>query len=245
MRSNSTPTFYAVLLVQVVVLTAGLLSGCASQPEVAEEQPVAVVPAPVAEPTEEQKRVNRMLGEADYALSLNRLLNPIADNAFDRYKSVLLIDPENEHAKNGLHVIAMRFVEMAKQSAGKGNLRDAQNYMSYAKSIENSPMVQDAERTLKKQAANVIPEKPYQAGANEVVLDAKQVQAKDAALTPILKNVAQKAKDTDQFVLIIARSDVEGRWIYQQLRNAVPGYLVRGDIKIGQPVRVKLVQNLE
>jgi hypothetical protein len=60
-----------------------------------------------------------------------------------------------------------------------------------------------------------------------------------------LTGVAHKAKQTDQFVLIIARNDTEGRWVYQQLRNAVPGYLVRGDIRIGSPARVKLVKTLD
>jgi hypothetical protein len=41
--------------------------------------------------------------------------------------------------------------------------------------------------------------------------------------------------------MIIARTDVEGRWIYQKMRDAVPGYRVRGDIKLGNPPRVQLV----
>jgi hypothetical protein len=79
----------------------------------------------------------------------------------------------------------------------------------------------------------------------EIVLDAKKLQAKDPQLTTQLTGVANKAKQTDQFVLIIARTDADGRWIYQQLRNAVPGYLVRGDIRIGSPARVKLVSALD
>jgi len=208
---------------------------------------VQEVVAPV-ELTAQQKATNALLSEADYALSQNKLLNPISDNAHDRYRSVLLLDPQNERAKLGLQTIALRYVEQARTAAKRGNLSEAQSLIRYARGIDNNAVVQDAAETLRKQISTMpppAPAKPYQAGEGEVVLDAKMVQAKDPQIVTQLKGVAQKAKDTDQFVLIIARSDPEGRFIYQQLRNAVPGYLVRGDIKIGSPARVKLVKSLD
>ena len=205
---------------------------------------VAPTPAPVVL-TEQQKMIKNMLADADYALSQYKLLNPISDNAHDRYRSVLLMDPENEHAKLGLQTIAMHYVEAARNAAKRGNISEAQTLIRYARGIDNNPVVQDAEQTLRKQAASVPPARPYQAGDGEVVLDSKLLQAKDPQINSQLASVAQKARQTDQFVLIIARSDAEGRWVYQQLRNAVPGYLVRGDIRIGQPARVKLVRTLD
>jgi hypothetical protein len=41
--------------------------------------------------------------------------------------------------------------------------------------------------------------------------------------------------------LIIARTDNEGRWIYQKMREVDPEFRVRGDIKLGSPPRVVLV----
>jgi hypothetical protein len=236
------------MLVQVlsVIGFASLVFACQSTPK--EEVPVAPllqqVPAPV-ELTPQQKVVDRLLSEADYCLSQNKLLNPITDNAHDRYRSVLLMDPQNERAKLGLQTISMRYVELARTAAKRGNLSEAQTHIRYARSIDNNPVVQDAAETLRKQVASTPPPKPYQAAEGEVVLDAKLLQAKDAQITSQLTAVAKKAKDTDQFVLIIARTDAEGRWVYQQLRNAVPGYLVRGDIKLGSPTRVKLVKSLD
>jgi len=241
--------FLSVRLISVVgsvVGLSGFLLACQSTPS-QPQQPVAPAqPASAAvELTAQQKVINSLLSEADYCLAQNKLLNPITDNAHDRYRSVLLMDPNNERAKTGLQTISLRFVELARTAAKRGNLAEAQAMLRNARGIDNNPLVQEAAETLRKQVASTPAPKAYVAGEGEVVLDAKLLQAKDAQLAPHLASVAQKAKQTDQFVLIIARSDAEGRWIYQQLRNAVPGYLVRGDIKIGSPARVKLVKTLE
>jgi hypothetical protein len=225
---------------------AGILAACQTAPK-QEEPPAPVVqvaPKPV-ELTSQQKVIQRLLGEADYCLSQNKLLNPIADNAHDRYRSVLLMDPNNERAKLGLQMIALRYVDLAQTAAKRGNLSEANSLIKYAKGIDNNLVVQDAANSLRKQLVNIPPAKAYVAIEGEIVLDAKKLQAKDPQLTTQLTGVANKAKQTDQFVLIIARTDADGRWIYQQLRNAVPGYLVRGDIRIGSPARVKLVSALD
>jgi hypothetical protein len=232
------------------------LFGCQSSPGKTQEVQVApVVPvAPVEtlpvvevkpEPTPQQKAVGALLSDADYAMSQNKLLNPISDNAHDRYRSVLLLDPANERAKLGLQTIALRYVEMARTAATRGDLAGAQSMIRYAREIDDNPVVQDAAATLRKQLANMPPARPYQAGENEYLLDSALLKAKDPQVVSQLLGVAQKAQQSGDFVLIVARSDAEGRWIYQQLRSAVPGFLVRGDIKMGQPARVKLVKSLE
>lgn len=246
LSANFPKNVVSFLSVVFFAALASLFTGCQSVPK---QEPIAVAqPVPVQAPVEltaQQKVVNNILAEADYALSQNKLLNPINDNAHDRYRAVLLMDPENERAKAGLQTIALHYVDAARNAAKRGNISEAQTMIKYAREIDNNPVVQDAAQTLRKQAASVPAPKPYQASEGEVVLDPKLLQAKDTQLNSQLAGVAQKAKQTDQFVLIIARSDLEGRWIYQQLRSAVPGYLVRGDIRIGQPARVKLVKSLE
>ncbi|MES2823745.1 MAG: hypothetical protein V4732_09095 [Pseudomonadota bacterium] len=242
---------FLIRLVCLFVLAA-LLGACQTLPEPEAEvlapeviQPVIAV-APIL--TEQQKHINSLLSEADYALSQNKLLNPISDNAHDRYRSVLLMDATNERAKVGLQTIALRYVELARIAAVRGNLSEAQSLIRYASGIDNNAVVQDAAETIRKQIASTPPAKPakaYQAAEGEYLLDSKLLQAKDSQVITQLSQVAQKAKQTGDFVLIVARSDAEGRWIYQQLRSAVPGFLVRGDIKIGQPARVKLVASIE
>jgi hypothetical protein len=207
--------------------------------------PIVPVPETPIEPTPQQKAVAALLSDADYALSQNKLLNPINDNAHDRYRSVLLLDPDNERAKLGLQSIALHYVELARAAATRGDLSGAQSMIKYAQQIDPNPVVEDAAVTLRKQLVNMPRPKPYQAGDDEHLLDPQLLKAKDPQVVTQLHDVAKKAQQTGDFVLIVARSDAEGRWIYQQLRSAVPGFLVRGDIKMGQPARVKLVKSLD
>ena len=227
-----------------------LLSACQLFPgKAAVEEPIPEIIQPTAavlpEVTEQQRNINALLSEADYALSQNKLLYPINDNAYDRYKSVLLMVPGNERAKQGLQTISLRYVELARSAAVHGDVAGAQSMIKYARGVDNNAVVQDALETIRKQIANTPSAKPYRAEEGEQILDGNLLKAKDPQVISQLMGIAQKAKKTGDFVLIVARNDAEGRWIYQQLRSAVPGFLVRGDIKIGQPARVKLVSSLE
>jgi len=65
--------------------------------------------------------IAELLRNARRALNLDRLTSPLADNAFDHYNKVLVIDAQNEEAKTGLNVIAERYVELAQEYALEGN----------------------------------------------------------------------------------------------------------------------------
>lgn len=234
------------LRMATLMVCTSLLFACQSTPK---QEPVAELappPAPTPAPVHlQQKAIDFLLSEADWALSQGKLLNPINDNAHDRYRSVLLMDPKNEHALLGLQTIAKRYLDQAHDAARKGRMNDAQIMIKYARTIDDSEEVQQAAESMRKQVANIEPPKPFKVGDGETVLDPKMIKSKDPQITTQLVGVAQKAKQNDEFVLIVAGTDADGRWIYQQLRNAVPGYLVRGDIRIGQPARVKLVKSLD
>jgi len=232
------------LRLTLVALVCSLVS-CQSTPTPEAQTPVVQQVSTPVELTAQQKMVNSLLAEADYCLSQNKLLNPIYDNAHDRYRAVLLMDPNNERAKEGLQTISLHLVDLARNAAKRGNLNEAQSLIRSAKGVDNNLVVQDAAETLRKQIGNAPITKSYTPTEGEVVLDAKLLQSRDPQLTTQLVKIAQKAKQTDEFVLITARTDADGRYIYQLLRNAVPGYLVRGDIKIGSPARVKLVKTLD
>jgi hypothetical protein len=238
--------FSLVARTSLVVMIMCALVACQT---VKEPEAVAAVVEPIASApvaiTPQQKQIKTLLAAADSALSVNRLLNPINDNAYDRYKAVLLMDPQNEKAKLGLQTISLRYVDLARSAAVSGNLNEAQTMIRYARGIDNNAVVQDAETTLKKQVASIPPARPFKAGDGEIVLDPQLLKSKSPQISSQLAALAHQVKQADEFVLIIARSDDEGRWIYQQLRNAVPGYLVRGDIKLGSPARVKQVKFLE
>jgi len=54
-----------------------------------------------------------MLNNAKLALEESRLMPPADDNAYDRYRSVLKLDPSNARAKSGLRTVAVRYVSLA------------------------------------------------------------------------------------------------------------------------------------
>ena len=77
--------------------------------------------------------------------------------------------------------------------------------------------------------------------ANEFALDRLQLSTRDPALVKRLAEVAQQAKQLQSRLVIVARNDNEGRWGYQQMRQAVSGYRVRGNIKLGSVPHIVLI----
>ena len=41
--------------------------------------------------------------------------------------------------------------------------------------------------------------------------------------------------------VIVARNDAEGRWIYKSMQQAIEGYRLRGNIKMGKRPKVTLI----
>ena len=225
-------------------LLFGILVGCqSSAPKPASAPVKAPVVAPAQKPvvTREQQ-IKRLLADADYALSQNRLLMPLEDNAHDRYHAVLLLDPKNSGARTGLQAITLRYIELARSATARSQYSQAQSYLNQARDLEpGNPLVQEFAAVLRKEIANQKPAQSYKPGANEHLLDARELSQQSPAVIEQLTALAQVAKASGDLVMIHARNDAEGRWIYQQMRNALPGFLLRGDIKIAKQPRVQFV----
>lgn len=238
----------AVLL--SVFLGGALLGGCKFYPESTVKKPVAKVSSSVATDSgiklsSGQQTVKRLLADADYALSQNRLLLPIEDNAFDRFQTVLLLDPGNKLAQTGLQVIALRYIELARNSIARGQYPQAQTYISNARSIDpSSPLLGETAAYLQRQKAAQPPAQSYKAGVNEHLLDVQALTLKSPKIIARLTQLAQKARDSGDLVMIYARNDAEGRWIYAQMRNALEDFLLRGDIRIAPQPRIQFVPAL-
>ncbi len=88
-------------------------------------------------------RINRLLAEGKLALLNDRLTDPVADNAFSRFQSVLAIDPQHKEALTGLETIASRYFEFSLQTYQRGEYTKAQNYLAMADLVANQyPSVQ-------------------------------------------------------------------------------------------------------
>jgi len=220
------------------------LAGCQSSPSKPAPKTVKTpVTAPVKKPvvTREQQ-IKRLLADADYALSQNRLLMPLEDNAHDRYHAVLLLDPQNTGAKTGLQAITLRYIDLARSATARSQYSQAQGYLNQARDLEpGNPLVQEFAAVLRKEIANQKPASGYKPGAGEHMLDVQELSQQSPAVVEQLTALAKTAKESGDLVMIHARNDAEGRWIYQQMRNALPGFLLRGDIKIAKQPRIQFV----
>lgn len=71
-----------------------------------------------------------------------------------------------------------------------------------------------------------------------VVLSKKALRKKDAKMKLLLAQLAALAKTWDSRMTIYARNDAEGRWIYQQMREAITDYRLRASLEIGSEPRI-------
>lgn len=234
-----------------VCLAMALSLGACQLPFYAnQKKPAPVAPAPVPPPvpviTKEQQVVRMLLLNGEYTLSRDQLLTPVNDNAYDFFRAVLKLDPNNQRAKGGLQGIVMRYVDLARQAAARGNYTQATAMLNNARIVDpDNLLIKEVSVALSEQIKSAPPVQPYRGGANEFLLEASLLGKDDPQILTRIGEIAQKLKATDSLAMIIARSDVEGRWIYQKMRDAVPGYRVRGDIKLGGPPRVQLVPSAQ
>lgn len=230
-----------------IVFSLIALGACQQQPPKKVAPPVVVAPSPA--PQAEVKIpqiIKSLLLNGEYTLAQDQLLTPVNDNAFDYFRAVLKLDPTNQRAKGGLQGIVMRYVDLARQAAAKGNYALATRMLNNARMVDpNNLLIKEVSEGLVAQIAAQPPVESYKGGDNEFLLDAKLLGRENPEIFAQLARIVEKLKATDSLAMIVARSDNEGRWIYQQMRAVDSNYLVRGDIQIGSPPRVKLVPRLE
>lgn len=211
---------------------------------------VVAAPAPVAAPqvrveTPEELALRMLLLNGEYTLMQNQLLTPANDNAYMYFAKALALDPDNARAKGGMQGIVMRYVDLARQAAARENYGAAKAHLDSARKVDpRNLLIKEVDEGLRAQMAASPKIEPYKGGRDEYLLDHAHLGTDNPALKATLAEVATRVKKEDALAMIVARTDVEGRWIYQQMRAAVPGYLVRGDIQLGSPARVKIVPRM-
>ncbi|ARN74238.1 serine/threonine protein kinase [Oceanicoccus sagamiensis] len=96
-----------------------------------------------------QGQVELLLAGAKKALSENKLSSPIGDNAYDKYQSVLALDPENNSALEGIANIAATFLQQSTAEAQKGNFIRARALIAAAIQVDSQhPNLQVAQTTI-------------------------------------------------------------------------------------------------
>ncbi|ARN73541.1 hypothetical protein BST96_05045 [Oceanicoccus sagamiensis] len=199
----------------------------------APSQPAAEKPVVDVAAQREAKRhhLRVLLANAQKALAADRLMVPVTDNAYSWYRDVLAIDELNPEAHWGMKQITARYLQLAEQAFTSGRVDEAERMLQGAEKISATPQQIAALRERYRQ----------QRSDNEVYLPVAALSQRGEAIQQRLSELAEQAKQSRSRLLIVARNDAEGRWIYQQMRNAVDGYRLRGNIEVGRVPRIAFI----
>jgi len=192
------------LLNITILLVLFLLNGCQVT------TPSATSPTPPSEASADP-RIEILLDQATVAFAEDRLTTPVDDNAYLLYVTVLSIDPENEIAHQGISNIVERYLAWAIDNVYRGHYRAARDYLTRAKSVdERHPNIGAVENLIRSHQQRQVETYP---------LDSALVSQRSPALSAELQRISKRINTKNAEILIEARSDANGRWIYQQLNQ--------------------------
>lgn len=190
--------------------------------------------------------VNALLTRAEQALERGHLTLPTYDNAYDHFTAALLFDADNAAAKAGLQAVLDSYLRRVEHALAEGQLDTARNLLQ--RGLQYYPGQVDLLELQKQLTAAVeayaLQELQQDADASVLNLSGRDLSARGDAIRARLQAIAQRIKEEDLSVWIFARSDEEGRYIYGIMRDAVPGYRIRGDIRVHDRPRLQLKEPL-
>jgi hypothetical protein len=240
---NRRRAWQSLLLVSLVVTAMG----CAPIWPPERQAPAAPQPAPVAAPepepepepeapaelsAQDQQTIRNLLEQAYWAIAADRLTSPYQGSALSAYDEVLRIQPDNDEAVRGRERIVERFLEQALAAAGRRNLAAAQGALDQARLVDpDHPGVEPTQTQI-----NLI----NQANRRVVSLDPAKLRDQHADAAAVLRQAGAASRAGDCRAEIFARSDAEGRWMYQQMSSG-GGKRISAQLNIGSPPRVELL----
>lgn len=238
-------------LVCSCLLTA-LLSACGGAPVKPSVAPVveAAPTPPVATTRSARERtIDALLSEAEAAIRQGRYALPAHDNAYDRFRAVQMLEPNNQQAQSGLHSILLIYVDRVQQSLVAGRLHAAAADLRQAKQLfpgADLLMPLQAEVNRRAKASEVAAKTPVPADGRERVKLPEQALAKKSDdVKQLLEQIGKRVSQSDESVMIYARNDAEGRWIYKTMKDAVGDYRIRGDIRIARQPALEILSPME
>lgn len=208
-----------------------LLAGCA--PAIKEKPVVEPPPVKVVEKKAVSKfTIDRWLYRAETALSADRLMLPGRDNAVYWYARVLGVKPDHPEALQGMRRITERYLVLAKSVLYTGDRAKMENYLRRAEQLTASPSQIAAwrKRHLERQIKG-----------KEFVLNREDLRTRNEQARQSLSDITKQVISSGSRLLIVARTDEEGRWVYQQMRRFAEGYRLRGNVEKGASPRVILI----
>ncbi|MDA0280765.1 MAG: hypothetical protein O3C29_10095 [Proteobacteria bacterium] len=179
---------------------------------------------------------SRMIPDILYAalqaLSEDKLLTPVDDNAHGRFKRVLAMDPKNELALEGLQDIVVRYLQLAGESMNRGIFDEAEILLGRARFVDPShPGIATAAEALR-----------LEMNSNDLFfkLDYPSYSARSELAQDELADIARQTREHEAFFLITAPNDDLARWMVSVMREAVSGYRLRGNIELSSRLGIRL-----
>jgi hypothetical protein len=173
-----------------------------------------------------------LLDQADRAIAADHLTYPAAGSAMVLYDRVMILDPGNDEARRGRERIVDRYLEMALDAAE-------------ARRFENARAMLDRARLVDPEHPGIDPGEAQvgllsNADRQVIALDADSLGKRDAELTAALKKAGLASRSEGCRAVITARTDSEGRWIYQQM-SVAGKRRIQAQLEIGTPPRVEVL----
>lgn len=118
-----------------------------------ETPPASSAAATVTSPSEQ---VALLLFGAGSDIAAQRLMTPLGQNAYEKYRAVLAIEAGNGEALKGLQALSDRYLELARQALAAGQVERATTYVNNAATAApNNPALAAARKALAAQPAPV------------------------------------------------------------------------------------------
>ncbi len=246
-RMNRPPGVIITVLMLVL-----LVSGCSSSsrkvslpsPTVIDRSPQSQQPQ-LPQSDQEVVRILALLDEADQAMADKRLTTPEHYNAWSFYQRVLMLQPENAEARQGLDKIVERYLAWSRSASQRGKLSTARLYLQRASLVNPEyPALKQAKLKLQSQpkSESKAKAKPkLESTGKYIQLNAAAVKARSRSAQQKIRQVADVIRANDARVVIEAPNDLAGRWIYQQLNRRHEDYRVRANMKIEQRPAIRLL----
>lgn len=213
-------------------------STTASPPAPGSDSPAAISMAagressPSAAPPDPE--VVELLEQARWAMDAGRLNHPPGFNARDYFQQVLLKDPANETAREGLRQVLDASIEQSLAAAQRGDFKQAELYLTRAgKFALADPGIRGARRYIHARSREV---------RREFELPAAAVRRRDVtAINATLDLIAERAVDNEALVEIFVEDDLQGIWLFEQLRRHAGREPLHATIQAAAEPHVRLV----
>lgn len=178
-------------------------------------------------------RILELLDNADLAIRDKRLTDPRGNSAADFYRQVLVLQPGFEEAERGLKTIVDRYVDWSDAAMRQGRLDRARKYLAKARQLDDShPAIHAAAERLRQQG---------QRGSGYTRISVRELRVKSSDLKQLLGRLADQIRLDDARVIIEAPTDVQGRWIYQQLNNRHQEFRIRANLRLDPQPGIRLL----